>query len=50
MVIIVSETLLSVQVKRLYAFPSEDGATMPDTAPAVVAKVSSCDHAVVTPH
>ena len=29
------------QVKRLYAFPSEDG-PMPDDAPAAIAKVQAC--------
>jgi hypothetical protein len=28
-----------LQVKRLWVFPSEDGVSLPDNAPAVVAKV-----------
>lgn len=30
-----------MQVKRLWVFPSEDGVSLPDNAPAVVAKVGS---------
>jgi hypothetical protein len=30
-----------LQVKRLWVFPSEDGVSLPDNAPAVVAKVGA---------